>query len=144
MKEVLDTVDSAQPGRLRPNPPRFPILIHNAMKIGVEVGTLATNCLRFISTLTSHVDGLTKLLAELPDEDHTNAVSLGCCLVMSLTALAEILDLMSRVSPEPLATDYQRRCIVVLMRAVEVVHGLGQDDFLIIGLFLAVCYREPG
>jgi hypothetical protein len=55
-----------------------------------------------------------------------------------------MLDLMSRISPEPLATDYQRQSIVALMRAVEVVHELGQNDFLVIGLFLAVGCREPG
>ena len=114
------------------------------MTVGVEVGVLVTNCLRLIPTITSHVDGLTKLLAELPDEDHANAVSLRSSLVKSLTGLAEILDLTSRISPPPLATDHQRRCILVLMRAVEFVHGLGQDDYLIIGLFLAVRCREPG
>ena len=109
-------------------------------KIGAEVGALASNCLELIPTLTSHVDGLTKFLTG----DHANAVSVQSSLVISLTALAEILDLMSGISPEPLATDYRHRSTAALMRAVEVVHGLDQDDFLVVGLFLAVGCRESG
>ena len=102
------------------------------------MGELASNCHGLISTLTSHVDGLTKLLTELSTKDHASAVSSRSSLVKSLTALAEILDLMSRISSEPNATDYRRRCIAALMRAVELIHGLGHEDFTIIGVFLGV------
>ena len=114
------------------------------MEIGVEVGALVNSCHALILTLTSHVEGLTKFLAELPAENHGNAASSRSSLIESLTALAEMLDLMWRISPEPLATDYRRRCIVALMRAVEVVHGVIHGDLLVIGLFLAVRYLEPG
>lgn len=104
------------------------------------MGALANNCLRLLPTLTSNVDGLTKSLTET--EDHTSAVSLRSSLFESSTALAEILGLMWRISPEPLETDYRRRCIAALMRAVEVIHRLGQDDFLVVGLFIAVRFHE--
>ena len=55
-----------------------------------------------------------------------------------------MFDLMSRISPEPLATDYRRKFITALMRAVEVVHGMGHDDSLVVELFLAVSSLEPG
>ena len=99
---------------------------------------LANNCQGLISLLTPHIDGLTKLLTELPTKDHAGAVSLRSSLIKSLTALAEMLDLMSSISHEPTATDHRRRCIAALMRAIEVAHGLAPEDFTIIGVFLGV------
>ena len=106
--------------------------------IGVEVEELMNNCYGLISSLDSHVEGLTKFLTELSIKDYPSAVSLRSSLVKSSTALAEILDLMSRISTEPTATDYRRRCIAALMRAVEVVRGLRHEDFTIIGVLLGV------
>lgn len=102
------------------------------------MGELANKCIGLVSTLTSHVEGLTKLLAELSNKGHQGAVSSRSSLVESLTALAEILDLMSRISHEPVATDYRRQCITTLVRAIEVVHGLGPDDFTNTGVLLGV------
>ena len=102
------------------------------------MGELTNKCLGLISTLTSHIDGLTKFLTEVSTKDHASAVSSRSSLVKSLTALAGLLDLMSRIAPEPIATEHRRRCITALMRAVELVHGLGHDDFAIIGIFLGV------
>ena len=102
------------------------------------MGELTSKCIRLVSTLTSHVDGLTKLLAELSNKDHEGAISSRSSLVKSLTALAEILDLMSRISHESVATDYRRQCITALVRAIELVHGMGPDDFTSAGLFLGV------
>jgi len=102
------------------------------------MGGLAERCLGLISTLTSHVDGVTNLLTELPSNDNAGAGSLRGSLVSSLTAVAETLDLMSRISPEPLATDYRRQSIAALMRAVDVVHGLGHRGFTVIGTYLGV------
>lgn len=99
---------------------------------------LVSGCIRQISALTSHVDGITELLTKLLDKDHASAVSLQVSLVGSLTALAETLDLMSRISPEPLATDYRRRCIAPIMRAIEIAHGLGREDFAVVGMFIVV------
>jgi hypothetical protein len=101
------------------------------------MGELTSNCLVLISTITSHVDGLTKLLAELSVGDHVSVVSSRSSLAKSLTALAELHDLISRISPKPIVTDYRRRCIAALMRAVDVFHGLRHEDF-IIGVFLGV------
>ena len=100
------------------------------------------NCHGLVSTLDSHIEGLTKLLTELSTKDHPSAVSLGSSLVKSLTALTEILDLMSRISNEPNATDFRRQCIAALMRAVKVVHSLRHEDFTIIGVFLGVRNRS--
>ena len=107
------------------------------------MGGLANSCLRMISTLNSHIDGLTELLANLTSEDRASAASLQASLVKSLTSLAEILDLMSRISPEPLATDYRRQCITALMRTIEIIHGLKQD-FAIVGTFLGVRFLSLG
>ena len=108
------------------------------------MGELATSCLRLISTLSPHIDGLTKLFTELPTKDQASVVSSRSSLAKSLTALAEIYDLMSRISPEPIATDYRRRCIAALLRAIEVVHGLGHEGFSIMGAFLGVRCPKPG
>lgn len=102
------------------------------------MGELANKCIGLVSTLTSHIEGLTKLLAELSNKDHGGAVSSQSSLVKSLTALAEILDLMSSISHEPVATDYRRQCIAALLRAIEVVRGLSPDDFTSTGLLLGV------
>lgn len=107
------------------------------------MGVLANSCLGLISILTSHIDGLAKLFAGPPSEDHANAVLSRSILVESLTALAEMFDLMSRISPEPLATDYRRQCIATLTRAVEVVHGLRREDFHIVEAFLGVRFHQP-
>lgn len=116
-------------------------LIGHTIKTGVKVEELANNCLRLITVVTSHVDGLTKFLTEASNKDHASAVSARSSLIKSLTALAETLDLMSRISLEPAATDYRRQCIAALMRAVDVVRGLGHDDFAITGAFLGVRNR---
>ena len=102
------------------------------------------SCLGLIPTLISHVKGLEGLFAELGGKDLASAVTLRASLVKSLTALAEILDLMSRISPEPLTTDYRRHSIAALTRAVGVVHGLGHEDFTSIGTFLGVGCHELG
>jgi len=106
------------------------------------VGKLMNNSHGLVSTLDSHIEGLTKLLTELSTKDHPSAVSLRSSLVKSSTALAEILDLVSRISTEPSATDFRRQCIAALMRAVEVVHSLRHEDFTIIGVFLGVRNRS--
>ena len=139
VKEASDLVDSAtKPGMSQPDAQRFPILTSDAVETGVELGGFADGCIGLISKLTSHVDGLTKLLTELPSKDEAGAGSLRASLDTSLTALSEILDLMSRISHEPLATDYRHQSIAVLMRAIDVVHGLGHKGFTIIGTFLGV------
>ena len=102
------------------------------------MGGLANNRLGLISI---HVGVLTKLLTELPKEDHASAVSLRSSLVQSSTAIAELHDLVSRISPEPLATDHRRRSVAALMGAIDVVHQLGQEDLTAIGLFFGV--RHP-
>lgn len=143
--EALSAIDSPlQSGKLRPDPPSFQFLLNDAMKTEVEVGALANNCLRLVSVLTSHVDGLAKIPPQLQNEDQAGSAGLRSSLAESLTALAEMYDLMSRISPEPLATEYRRRCIVDLMRAVEVVHGLGHDNLIAVGLGLAVRGHELG
>jgi len=114
------------------------------IKTGVEMGGLANNCLGLISTLASHVDGLTELSTGPLNKDRANAVSLRSSLVNSLAALAEVLDLMSRISPEPLATDYQRQCIAALTRAAKAVHGLGHEGFTAVGTFFGVRWPRPG
>jgi len=108
------------------------------------MGDLANNCVGLIPTLTSHIKGLTERLAEPSNKDHASAVSSRSSLVESLTALAETHDLMSRISPDPLATDYRRQCIAAQMRAVDAVHGLSHEDFTIIGAFLGVRFPKPG
>ena len=99
---------------------------------------LMNSCQGLISMLTSHVNGLTKLLMELPTKDHPGAVSLRSSLIKSLTALAEMHDHMSSISHEPIATDHRQRCIAALMRAIEVIHSLAPEDFTIIGVFFGV------
>lgn len=108
------------------------------------MGTLTNSCLGLIHTLTSHVEGLTKVLAGLSNEDRGNEVLLRSSLVESLTALAEMFDLMSRISPEPLATDHRRQCIATLIRATGAVSGLGHNDFHIIEMFYVVRFHKPG
>jgi len=66
------------------------------------------------------------------------------CGCVCLTAPAETHDLISCISPDPLATDYRRQCIAVQMRAVDAVHGLSHEDFTIIGVFLGVRFPKPG
>lgn len=117
-------------------------LIDSAVKPGAEVTTLTNSCIGLIHTLTSHVEGLTKLLAGLSNDDRANEVLSRSSLVESLTALAEMFDLMSRISPEPLATDHRRQCIATLIRATGVVSGLVHDDFHIIEMFHAVSLRR--
>jgi hypothetical protein len=102
------------------------------------MGELASNCLILISTVTSHVDWLTKLLAELSAGDHASVVSSRSSLAKSLTVLAELHDLESHITPELIATGYRRRYIAALMRAVDVVHGLCHEDFTVVGAFLGV------
>jgi len=145
VKEASDLIDSAaKPGMSQPDAPRFRILTGGAIETGVELGGFAESCIGLISTLTSHIDGLTKLLTELPSKDEAGAGSLRASLVTSLTALSETLDLMSRISHEPLATDYRHRSIAVLMRAIDIVHGLGHKGFTIIGTFLGVRCPQLG
>ena len=105
---------------------------------------LETSCLGLISVLTPHIDGLAKLFSGPSSEDHPNAVLLRSIVVESLTALAEIFDLMSRISPEPLATNYRRQCIATLTQAVEVVRGLQREDFHIVEASLGVRFHQPG
>ena len=106
--------------------------------------TLTNSCIGLIHTLTSHVEGLTKLLAGLSNDDRANEVLSRSSLIESLTALAEMFDLMSRISPEPLATDHRRQCIATLIRATGVVSGLVHDDFHIIEMFHAVRFHKQG
>ncbi|KAF9653337.1 hypothetical protein BDM02DRAFT_1892850 [Thelephora ganbajun] len=117
-------------------------IINSAAKSGVGMEGPANSCLELISTLNSHIDALTKLLTELSNKDHASAVSSRSSLVESLTALAEIHEFMSRISLEPLATEYRRQCVMTLMRAVEVTHGLGPEDFMIIGAFLGISLKR--
>ena len=105
------------------------------------MGELAGSCHALISTFNSHIDGVIKLITELSTGDRASAVSSRSSLIQSLTALAELFDLMSRISPEPIATDYRRQCIAALMRAIEVVHSLGHGDFTVIGAFFVVRNR---
>ena len=103
---------------------------------------LTNSYLGLISTLTPHINGVTELLTKLTNKDHASEVSLQVSLIQSLTALADTLDLMARVSPEPLATEYRRECIMALMRTIEDVRGLGHEDVTVIGTFLGVrCSR---
>ena len=51
---------------------------------------------------------------------------------------------MSRISPEPLAADYRRQSIAVLMRAIDIIRGLGQEGFTLIGTFLGVRRHKLG
>jgi len=145
MKEVLDTIESTvKLGIPYPDTPRFRILTGHTIKTGFEMGGLTSSCLGLISTLTSHVDGLTELSTGPLNKDRASAVSLRSSLVNSLAALAEMLDLMSRISPEPLGTDYRRQCIAALTRAVKAVHELGHEEFTAIGTFLGVRRPRPG
>ena len=96
------------------------------------MGELAGNCHALISTLTFHVGGVEKFLTE----GYASQMSLEYSLIQPLTALAELLDLMSRISLEPISTDYRRQCIAALMRATGVVHSLNYGGFTIIGAFL--------
>ena len=102
------------------------------------MGELTKKCLGLIPTLTSHVNGLITFLAEASTKDHASTVSPRSSLVKSLTALAELLDLMSRISPEHIAIDHRRQCIAGLIHAVKLVHGLDHEDFAIIGIFFGV------
>lgn len=102
------------------------------------------SCLGLMPTLISHVEGVGELLNELGGKDIASAVSLRASLIMSLTSLAETLDLMSRFSSEPLTTDYRRQSVAALTRAIGIVQGLGHDDFTIIGTFLGVGCHELG
>ena len=139
VKEASDTIDSAvKPGKHYLTPSRFRISHRSRDQTGAEAGPLANSCVGLISTLTSHVDGLTKLLTGPSSEDRATAVSFRSSLVQSLTALAEILDLLSRISPGTIAADYRRQCIGSLMQAVGVVRGLDHGDFLNVGAFLGV------
>ena len=87
---------------------------------------------------------MTKLLTELPDNGDAGAGSLRGSLALSLASLAGILDLMSRISPEPLAADYRRQSITALMRAIDIIHGLGREGFTLIGTFLGVRRHKIG
>jgi hypothetical protein len=108
------------------------------------MGALANGCLGLISRLTPHVEGLTELITESSNEDQASAVSSQSSLVESLTALAEMFDLISRISPEPLVTDYRTRCIATLLEAIKIIHRLGHDDYFIVGPFLGVRYNGLG
>ena len=108
------------------------------------MGGLANSCPGLISTLTSHVDEVAEFLARMSNKDRATAGSLRATLITSLAALTEILELMSRISLEPLATDYRRESIAVLMRAVEVVKGLGHEDITVVGTFLGVRCLQLG
>ena len=82
-----------------------------------------------------------KIFAESSNEDRASAVSARSSVIELLTALAEMFDLMSRISLEPHMTDYRRRCIVTLLRAIKDIQRVNHDDYFVAGVFLGVSHN---
>lgn len=107
------------------------------------MGELAKGCPGLASTINSHIEGLTALVTELSNKNPASALSSRSSLVESLTALAETLDLMARISPEPLASNYRHQGVAALVRAIDDLHWFSHEDFTVVGIALGVRCSKP-
>lgn len=101
-----------------------------------------STCRIFLSHLTTHIAGLSRLVVEGEDAESRLTFRYSC--IISFTTYAKIAFVLaiSSSSDDTVARQLKDRCSDALRRVIMLVEELGRNEFLTLNAFLGVSYPQ--